>query len=63
MLPHGAQKLLGWFGGYGFTGAMYFFTATMGIPYIFALMAVLAESIGSIGLIIGLGTRICAFGI
>lgn len=63
MLPHGAQKLLGWFGGCGFTGTMHFFTATMGIPYIFALMAVLAESIGSIGLIIGLGTRICAFGI
>lgn len=63
MFPHGAQKLLGWFGGHGFTGTMQFFTHTMGIPYVFALMAVLAESVGSLGLIAGFFTRICAFGI
>lgn len=63
MLPHGAQKMLGWFGGHGFTGTMHFFTDTMGIPYVFALMAVLAESVGSVGLIAGFFTRICAFGI
>jgi len=63
MFPHGAQKLLGWFGGHGFTGTMNFFTDTMGIPYIFALMAVLAESLGSVGLILGFFTRVCAFGI
>jgi len=63
MLPHGAQKMLGLFGGYGFAGTMHFFTDTMGIPYIFALMAILAESIGSIGLIAGFFTRICAFGV
>ena len=63
MLPHGAQKMLGWFGGCGFVGTMHFFTGTMGIPYIFALMAVLAGSIGAIGLIAGFFTRICAFGV
>lgn len=63
MLPHGAQKLLGVFGGHGFTGTMQFFTTTMGIPYIFALMAVLAESVGSLGLLFGVATRLCAFGI
>ena len=63
MLPHGAQKMLGLFGGYGFAGTMHFFTDTMGIPYIFALMAVLAGSIGAIGLIAGFFTRICAFGV
>jgi len=63
IFPHGAQKLLGWFGGYGFAGTMNFFTGDMGIPYVFALMAVLAESVGSIGLILGLFTRICAFGV
>ena len=63
MFPHGAQKLLGWFGGHGFMGTMHFFTDTMGIPYVFALMAVLAESIGSVGLIVGFCTRVCAFGI
>lgn len=63
MFPHGAQKLFGWFGGHGFSGTMHFFTATMGIPYALALMAVLAESIGSVGLIVGFFTRVCAFGI
>ena len=63
MLPHGAQKVLGWFGGHGFTGTMHFFTDTMGIPYVFALMAVLAESLGAIGLIAGFCTRLCAFGV
>lgn len=63
MLPHGAQKLFGWFGGYGFTGTMHHFTETMGIPYLFALLAVLAEALGSLGLIAGLGTRLAALGI
>jgi putative oxidoreductase len=63
IFPHGAQKILGWFGGHGFAGTMHFFTDTMGIPYIFALMAILAESVGSIGLIAGFLTRICAFGV
>jgi putative oxidoreductase len=63
ILPHGAQKMLGWFGGHGFAGTMHFFTETMGIPYIFALMAILAESVGSIGLLVGFFTRICAFGV
>ena len=63
IFPHGAQKLLGWFGGYGFSGTMHHFTGTMGIPYILALLAILAESFGAVGLIVGLGTRIAALGI
>lgn len=63
ILPHGAQKLLGWFGGYGFSGTMGFFTETMGIPAIFAVLAIIAESFGAIGLIVGLTTRIAALGI
>ncbi|ALC17856.1 putative membrane protein YphA, DoxX/SURF4 family [Desulfuromonas soudanensis] len=63
MFPHGAQKLLGWFGGHGFSGTMHHFTETMGIPYLFALLAVLAESFGALGLIAGLFTRVAAFGI
>ncbi len=63
MFPHGAQKMLGWFGGYGFSGTMGFFTGQMGIPSIFALIAILAEFAGSIGLISGLLTRVAAFGI
>ena len=63
MFPHGAQKMLGWFGGYGFTGTMGFFTGTMHIPALFAFLAILAEFAGSLGLIVGLFGRIAAFGI
>jgi hypothetical protein len=44
---HGAQKLLGWFGGYGFEGTMGFFTDTVGLPYLIALLVILAESVGN----------------
>ncbi len=60
--PHGAQKLLGWFGGYGFTGTMGFFTGS-GIPWVFAFLAIAAEFFGALGLITGLLTRVAAFGI
>ncbi len=61
--PHGAQKVLGWFGGLGFTGTMEQFTVKMGIPAFFAFLAISAESAGSLGLITGFLTRIAAFGI
>jgi len=60
---HGAQKMLGWFGGYGFTGTMGFFTGAMHIPAIFAFLAIAAEFFGGLGLILGFLTRIAAFGI
>jgi len=63
MFPHGAQKLLGWFGGYGFSGTMGFFTQQMHIPALFAFLAIMAEFAGSLGLISGLLTRVAAFGI
>ncbi len=63
MFPHGAQKMLGWFGGYGFSGTMDFFTGQMGIPAFFAFLAILAEFAGSLGLIAGFLARISAFGI
>ncbi|HSI87322.1 MAG: DoxX family protein [Candidatus Methylacidiphilales bacterium] len=61
--PHGAQKVLGWFGGYGFSGTMGFFTGTMGIPAIFAFLAIAAEFAGAIALVLGFFTRISALGI
>ena len=63
MFPHGAQKMLGWFGGYGFSGTMNFFTGTMHIPAALAFLAILAEFAGSLGLITGLLSRVAAFGI
>jgi putative oxidoreductase len=60
---HGAQKMLGWFGGYGFTGTMGFFTGVMHIPTPFAFLAIVAEFFGGLGLIFGVLTRVAAFGI
>ena len=60
---HGAQKTLGWFGGYGFTGTMGFFTQQAHIPAAFAFLAICAEFLGGIGLLLGLLGRVAAFGI
>src|SRR5258708_31992168 len=60
---HGAQKTLGWFGGYGFSGTMGFFTQVMHIPAPFAFLAICAEFLGGIGLLLGLLGRVAAFGI
>lgn len=63
MFPHGAQKMLGWFGGYGFSGTMGFFTGKMHIPAGLAVLAILAEFAGSLGLLVGALSRVAAFGI
>ena len=60
---HGSQKMLGWFGGYGFHGTMGFFTNAMHIPALFAFLAICAEFFGALGLITGLLGRVAAFGI
>ena len=57
--PHGAQKVLGWFGGYGFTGTMGYFTG-QGMPYAVALLPVLTEFLAPFALAAGLFTRIAA---
>jgi putative oxidoreductase len=59
---HGAQKMLGWFGGYGFSGTMAYFTHS-GIPAPLAFLAIAAEFFGGLGLVVGLLSRIAAFGI
>ena len=60
---HGAQKALGWFGGYGFKGTMGMFTQGMHMPAPLAFLAIMAEFLGGIGLILGLLCRVAAFGI
>ena len=60
---HGAQKMLGWFGGYGFSGTMGFFTKNLRIPAPFAFLAICAEFFGGLGLIVGFLARIAAFGV
>ena len=61
--PHGAQKVLGWFGGYGFSGTMGFFTGMLHVPALFGFLAIAAEFAGAIALILGLFTRVAALGI
>lgn len=60
---HGAQKMLGWFGGPGFTGTMGAFTNYMHIPAPLAVLAICAEFFGGLGLLFGFLTRIAAGGI
>jgi putative oxidoreductase len=60
--PHGAQKVFGWFGGHGFKNTLQVFTSS-GIPTGFALLAIAAEFLGSLGLAVGFLTRVAAFGI
>jgi putative oxidoreductase len=59
---HGAQKMLGWFGGYGFSGTMGYLTHS-GIPAPLAFLAIAAEFFGGIGLLAGFLSRVAAFGI
>src|ERR1700761_8249288 len=59
--PHGAQKVLGWFGGYGFTGTMGYFTSTDHLPYAVALLPVLTGFLAPFALAAGLFNRIAAF--
>jgi putative oxidoreductase len=62
MFAHGAQKMLGWFGGPGYSATMGYLTGA-GIPAFFAFLAIVAEFFGSLGLILGLLSRVAAFGI
>lgn len=60
IFPHGAQKLLGWFGGYGFSGSMNYFTDTVGLPWMVGFLVIILEFFGAIALIAGIATRIIA---
>jgi len=62
IFPHGAQKVLGWWGGYGLAGTMGFFQS-IGIPALFGALAIAADFLGSLGVITGLFSRVAAFGI
>lgn len=60
IFPHGAQKLFGWFGGYGFSGTMSFFTDTMGLAWIIGFGVIVLESVGSVVLLAGIAIRLWA---
>jgi putative oxidoreductase len=60
MFPHGAQKMLGWYGGFGFSETIGLFTQQMQLPWIVALLIVIGEFFGSLGLLVGLLTQFTA---
>ena len=62
VLPHGLQKLLGLFGGAGFSGTIEFFVGS-GLPAAVAILIIIGESFGAVGLILGFLSRLAAFGI
>jgi putative oxidoreductase len=62
ILAHGAQKLLGWFGGYGVEGTLGYF-ASIGVPVVLGWLVILGEFFGGLGLIAGLGGRIAGAGV
>jgi putative oxidoreductase len=62
IFPHGAQKLLGWYGGHGLEGTLGFFTQKMGVPYLIAILVIIGEFFGALGLITGFLTRLSAAG-
>jgi len=60
ILPHGFQKVFGWFGGGGFSGTMQYFTKSAGLPSIIAFLVIIGEPLGGTMLVLGLGTRFAA---
>lgn len=63
IFPHGAQKLLGWFGGPGVASEIAALESHLGIPAFLTVLVIIAEFFGSLGLIGGFLTRLSAFGI
>jgi len=60
--PHGAQKLLGWFGGGGFAATIQGMTG-MGLPAGIVFLVILIEFFGAISLLMGFLSRVSAAGI
>ena len=60
LFPHGAQKMLGIFGGYGFSGTMGYFTDVLHLPWIIGFLVIFIEFAGAIALILGFASRIWA---
>jgi putative oxidoreductase len=63
IFPHGAQKLLGWFGGGGFGGTLDAFSQYWGVPAFLTVLVIIAEFFGALGLITGFLTRLSAIGV
>ena len=62
VLPHGCQMLFGWFGGYGFSGTMQYFTQTEGLPWLVGFAVILLQFAGSLAILAGAATRFISLG-
>ena len=58
LLPHGAQHMLGWFGGYGFAGTLQWMTGTLGFPAPLAAAGIVLEVVGPLALLFGIASRL-----
>lgn len=63
MFPHGAQKVLGWYGGPGYEKTIEIFTTNMHFPLLLVILLMTAEFAGSLFIIIGFLTRVWALAI
>ena len=63
LFPHGAQHVLGWFGGYGFQGTLGWMTGTLGFPAPLAVLALVTEITAPFALVLGFGGRVAALGV
>ena len=63
LFPHGAQQMLGIFGGYGFAGTMGFFTNTLHLPWLIAFLVIIIQFFGSVSLIAGFASRLWSIAI
>ena len=63
LFPHGAQHLLGWFGGYGLAGTVEGMNTVLGIPVALATFAVFVEFFAPIALVVGMGGRLAGLGL
>ena len=59
IFPHGAQKVLGWFGGPGYGATITAFSA-LGFPFWAIILLMVSEVCGSLLLVLGLFTRVWA---
>ena len=60
MFPHGAQKVLGLFGGPGYEKTIEMFTTKMHFPVYAVILLMITEFLGSLCLIAGFFTRVFA---
>lgn len=62
LIAHGGQKLFGWFGGYGWSTTLAYFSKNLTIPPFLSALDIRAEFFGGLGLLLGFLTRIAAAG-